>query len=662
MEILPGLVNQVCRVCLRLLCPCILIVSSVPLLAAALEAADLVDMSFEELANIEITSVTKRPERLSDAAASVYVISADDIRRSGVNSIPEALRLAPNIQVARANANTYAITSRGFNNAIGNKLLVLIDGRTVYTPLFSGVNWDMQHLMLEDIDRIEVISGPGATLWGANAVNGVINIITRSSGDTQGVLAAGSAGNMGYEGSFRYGGKWNDRAHYRVYATGFDRQDMKWLDGNELPDGWQHRQAGFRTDWDDESSEFTVQGDIYDGEIENVIPGQGSLNSLWIGDPTVSVSGMNLLGRWGRQLDNGSNFRIQGYYDQTQRDDPRTFRDREDTFDIELDHSISVGAKHSILWGGGYRYTRSDTRTYFHNGFPGFHSVFGLIPEDRNLKWFNVFVQDEVKLGAQTTLTLGMKAEHNVYTGFEFLPNVRIAWKPDNEKLLWASVSRAVRAPARYDRDFTWSVYFGNTPLLPLILGGPDFKSEVAEVVEAGYRSQVNERVSFSVTAFYSDYDNLRSGQPAPAVIENLMQGTTKGVEAWAAFQVTPNWRLNGGFSLLNEHFTLEPGSLDPDGATDAANDPEYSWNLRSSFNLGDKHELDVMLRRVGPLPAPRVPGYTAVDVRLGWRISSSLNLSLVIQNLNDEKHPEFFTDPQIEIGRSLSLKVGVSL
>jgi iron complex outermembrane receptor protein len=662
MDIVPGTVNQKCRMCLHALLHGFLLFSTAPLYATGLEGVDLAELSFEELANIEITSVSKRPERLLDAAASVFVISADDIRRSGVNSIPEALRLAPNLEVARVNANIYAITSRGFNNALGNKLLVLIDGRTVYTPLYSGVNWDMQNLMLEDVDRIEVISGPGATLWGANAVNGVINIITRSSEDTQGVLAAGSAGNMGYEGSFRYGGKWGDRAHFRVYATGFDRQDMKWLDGTELPDGWQHRQAGFRSDWSDEQSTFTAQGDIYDGEIENVIPGQGPLNSLLIGDSTVSVSGMNLLGRWGHQLDNGSNLRIQAYYDHTERDDPRLFGDREDTFDIQLDHALSVGEKQRILWGGGYRYTRSNTATHFNGEFSGIHSVFGLIPEDRNLKWFNLFVQDEVNLGEQTTLTVGIKAEHNIYTGFEFLPNLRLAWKPDNDKLLWGSLSRAVRAPARYDRDFTWSIYTGSTELLPVILGGPDFQSEVAEVLEVGYRSRLNDRVSFSVTAFYSDYDKLRSGQPAPAVIENLMEGTIKGIEGWGAIQITQNWRLNGGFTLLDEHFTLEPGSLDPDGATDAANDPEYSWNLRSSFNLSDKHELDVMLRCIGPLPAPEVPGYTALDVRLGWRVTPAVDLSLVVQNLNDEKHPEFFSDPQIEIGRSVSVKVRVSL
>ena len=620
-------------------------------LATPVTVAMFADMSLEELAEIEITSVSKRGERLQDAPAAIFVITHTDIRRSGASSLPEALRLAPNLDVARVSANSYAISARGFNNAIGNKLLVLIDGRTVYTPLFSGVNWDAQHVMLEDVERIEVISGPGATLWGANAVNGVINVITKRAGETQGGLLAVGKSNQGADGAMRYGGKIGD-GHYRIYGTGFNQDNSETANGTALRDGWRNRQAGFRTDWGTPLDGITVQGDAYDARKDGTS----------LGTPTLS--GANLLARLNRQLDATSQLSIQAYYDQTKRDDPASFRDQVDTVDLEVQHSFELNTTHKILWGGGTRYAWSDTQTH-RNDLPILQFLQEYRPASRSLQWHNLFVQDEISLSPELKLTVGLKAESNTYTGVEFLPGVRLAWKPDDKKLIWSSLSRAVRAPSRIDRDFFLSFYLpGGAPgpagdfVFPLINGGPNVRSEIADVFELGYRAQPSDRLSYSVTAYYSEYDHLRSGQPPPAVVQNMMEGTTYGVESWGTYQLTEDWRLSAGMKTFRARFRLKPGSLDPDGATDAGNDADLTWMLRSTLNLSSKHDFDVMVRRVAALPSPAVPAYTAVDMRLAWRITSDVELSLIAQNLLDSAHPEFGAPASwSEVGRRIGLK-----
>lgn len=610
-----------------------------------LKVAALADMSFEELANIEVTSVSKHAEKLSDAAASIFVITGDDIRRSGANSIPEALRLAPNLDVAQVNATTYAITARGFNNAIGNKLLVLIDGRSVYTPLFSGVNWEMQNVMLDDVDRIEVISGPGATLWGANAVNGVINIITKRAEDTQGGLVTASTGNRSSDGAIRYGGKLGDDGYYRVYGMGFGRGSTQ-QNGVSANDGWRNRQGGFRADWSAGADRFTVQGDSY----------QINLDGNAFGTPTRS--GSNLLTRWNRSLDDGASLEVQAYYDHTEHNDPTTFSDHEDTYDIQLQHSFPWSDSQRITWGGGSRYDRSDTRA---NYLGIAQALYEFIPAQKGLRWNNVFMQDEIALRPDLKLTLGLKAESNVYSGVDRLPTIRLAWKLSDNDLLWAAWSRAARAPARADRDFNFSLYVPNVIKIPFIRGGPNFQSEIARDIEVGYRAQPSTNFSYSITAFYTDYDNLRSGQPPPAFVQNMMNATTMGIESWANWQLMQSWRLSGGFTVMKERFTFDPGSTDPDGPTDAANDPALTWNLRSSFNLTPNHELDIMVRRVGALPSPAIPAYTAADLNATWKVSPKLDVSLSARNVFNQGHIEFSSSTSTlvanAIGRSIALK-----
>jgi iron complex outermembrane recepter protein len=622
--------------------------------AAELPAGNLADLDLEQLANIEVTSVTGKPERLSDAAASIYVITNEDIRRSGARTLPEALRLAPNLQVARSSASGYAISARGFNNDSGlaNKLLVMIDGRTVYSPLMSGVFWDQQDVMLEDVERIEVISGPGATLWGANAVNGVINVITRAAKDTQGGLATMGAGNRDMGAGFRYGGRVGANGNYRAYVKGFQQQNTERADGSAVPDGWDFGQAGFRTDWGDPQRRFTVQGDGYSGRSDpRPVGGR------------VEVSGINLLARWNERLSAGSDFQLQAYYDRTDRTDRVGFQGDVDTFDVEFRHAIPLGG-HKILWGGGYRRASDDVPDSLPiptGVLPGF--VISFVPPSRKLAWESIFVQDEIRLARGLELTAGVKLERNDYTGWENLPSLRLAWKPADNHLLWSAVSRAVRAPARLDRDFFFTLQLAPGVAIPFIGGGPTFESEVATVYEIGYRTQPARSLSVSLTAFQHDWDRLRSGQAPlpgqPALISNMIEGTTEGLEGWATWQATRSWRLFGGFTTLNKDLRLKPGSTDPTGPSALGNDPEGQWMLRSLLNLTDRHEFDVMARRIGALPEPAVPAYTAVDARLGWRASREIDVSLILQNIFEDRHAEFGATPgRSEFGRGAFVRL----
>jgi len=604
--------------------------------------SDLADLSLEELANLEITSVSRRAERLSDAPASVFVITGEDIRRSGATSIPEALRLAPNLEVARVDSRQYAISARGFNqpSAIANKLLVLIDGRTVYTPLFSGVFWDAQDTLLEDVDRIEVISGPGATLWGANAVNGVINVITRRAAETQGTLLAAGAGNLERGAAARQGGKLGEDGAFRVYGKVSDRDRTLRADGTSAHDSWDSGQAGFRADWGTAAGAFTLQGDAYRGTID-----QAS------GD--IRISGGNVLGRWARQLSGGDRVQVQAYFDNTEREIPGTFTERLNILDVEFQHALRLGSQHSVIWGGGYR--RADDHV-------SNTAAIAFLPADHNLRWGNLFVQDEIALrGDQLRLTLGTNAQSNPYTRTEFLPSARIAWKPDASRLVWSALSRAVRAPARLDRELFVP---GQPPFF--LAGGPDFRSEISKVLELGYRAQPSPRASYSVTLFHSVHDHLRSLEPGPAgalVIGNEMEGKTDGIEAWGSLQAAERWRLSAGLLALHQDLRLKPGSGDTMGVAAAGNDPKHQWNLRSSLDLPGRQEFDVMIRHVAPLPSPGVPGYTALDARYAWHFERGIELALIAQNLFDRSHPEFgAAATRSEIERGLFLKLRWSL
>jgi iron complex outermembrane receptor protein len=595
-------------------------------------ASDLADLSLEELADIKVTSVSRREERLVDAPASIYVITAADIRRSGATSLPEALRLAPTLQVARIDASQYAISARGFNNSIGNKLLVLVDGRTIYTPFFSGVFWDQQDVMLEDVERIEVISGPGATLWGANAVNGVINVITRAAGETQGALAVAGGSNAEAGFGARHGFALGD-GHARLYAKASQLQNTKTAVGASVPDGRDFLQAGFRADWRGGAGGFTLQGDLYDGKNEK----RGAI-------APIEMSGANVLARWTRVLAGGSDVAVQAYFDRTEHDDAFLFRPRSDIVDLQAQHGIPLGA-HKLLWGGGYRRANDEIR-------PGI--AFSFTPRSRGLDWANLFAQAEFRLSESVEFTIGSKLESNDYSGVEHLPSARLAVKTAENHLLWSAVSRAVRAPARLDHDIRFPA---NPPFF--ILGGDFFDSEVADVFEVGVRGQPARSLSYAVTAFAHQWDRLRSGQLPPAYVQNRMEGSTYGLEGWMSWQVLAAWRLSAGGTTLEKNLRVEPGSTDPVGPAALGNDPQFQWQLRSSHNLAPDHDFDLGVRRTGRLRTPAVPQYTAVDLRYAWRAHRTLELSATLTNATDPEHAEFNAAPgRSEIPRALYLKV----
>lgn len=599
---------------------------------------DFSRMSLEDLANIEISSVLKKPERLSDAAAAVFVISSEDIRRSGYTSIPEILRLAPNLQVARVDASQYAITARGFNSTTANKLQVLIDGRSVYTPLFSGVFWDVQDVLIEDIERIEVISGSGGTLWGSNAVDGVINIITRSSRDTQGALLSAGAGTTERGAAARYGGKLGEDTTFRLYAKGFDRDSTETQSGKDVHDSWNKQQIGFRLDSANAVDTFTLQGDAYDGSIDQSI------------NDNKSISGGNILGRWSRALADGGNIQLQAYYDKTRRDYPGTFSEDLDTYDIDAQHHFQWGERNDIVWGGGYRLMQDHVDNTVALAF---------LPGNRRLGLANIFAQDSIALNPSLKLTLGAKVEHNSYTGLEFQPNVRLAWKLNDKSLLWSAISRSVRTPSRIDTEFFVP---GSAPFL--LVGNPDFKSEKLTAYEIGYRAEPASNVSFSVSTFYNVYDDLRNIEPAPGgglpfVLGNNMKGDTYGVEMWANYRINDWWRLSAGYNYLRKDLSLKSGSADTTSLPSSETDPQHQFSLRSAMNLPHNVELDIALRTIGSLSSTSVPGYTALDARLGWLVNKNVEISLSGFNLLDDRHPEFGSLPErSEIERSVYGKI----
>jgi iron complex outermembrane receptor protein len=600
--------------------------------AAAQAPADarLFDLSLEELSNLQVTSVSGRPEAARGAAASIFVITGEDIRRSTATSLPEALRLAPNLQVARLNATQYAISARGFNNTIGNKLLVLVDGRTVYSPLFSGVFWDAQDVVLEDVERIEVISGPGATLWGANAVNGVINVITRSATDTQGVLASVVAGPSGTRTTARLGGRLDDRSAYRVYAMRSSREDTDSVAGVRRADATDREQVGFRFDRDDGGLRTTVQGDAYrsSGDVPSVI--------------APRYTGANLLARWRRQSADGTGWQLQTYADQARREEPLVFNDRTRTLDVEFRYSPGPIGIHRLLWGVGHREARSSAEQTAAVLFD---------PRTRDLRWTNAFLQDEMQVTEHLRVTAGVKLETNVYTGAEVLPSLRFAYDPTPTSTFWGALSRAVRAPARLDRDF----FFPARPPFA-IAGGPDFRSEVAVVTELGYRGQLLPNASWSVTAFHQAYDGLRAGRGGPTTIGNLAGGDVWGLEAWGNLDVTPSWRLSAGFVELRKSLRAAPDA-GPLSVENLGNDPKHQLMVRSLAALSPDVEADLTVRYVSALPFPAVSNYVTADLRLGWRISQSWHASLLAQDLGP-RHVEFEPVNASRFGRAVFARI----
>ncbi|MGB5541084.1 MAG: TonB-dependent receptor [Gammaproteobacteria bacterium] len=634
---------------------------------------DLTDMSLEALMNIEITSVRKRPQKKSEAAAAVFVIKQADLHRWGVTNIPDALRRVPGLQVARIDANKWAITARGFNSRFANKLLVLIDGRSVYTPLFTGVYWDANEVMLEDVERIEVIRGPGGSLWGANAVNGVINIITRSAADTQGTLVAAGAGNEedGFV-SLRHGATTADGRNYRVYGK-FHTVDTGAPIDIGLPqtaahDDSEFAQTGFRMDWVNANGDSqTLQGDVYDGHSDQQLLIATAPAAL---TDNATYNGGNLLYRWSQTRNPNSDYSLQAYYDYVHLDSATLYENRH-TLDIDFQHHFLAREHHELMWGLNYRFIHDNAETT---------RIFSLSPSRRDSSLLSAFVQDEIRLFQDRgRLTLGSKFEHNDFSGFEIQPNARFSWLTDAGHTLWGAVSRAVRTPARGEHDVSLTVLPPpNPPGLPplTVLGSEAFDSENLIAWELGYRFPFADRVSVDLAAFYNRYDRLRtvdiiSMPPSAfeAVFGNDLEGNTQGIEIDVHWQVRPGLDLHANYTRLEVDLDLINGSMDTQslGAEDAS--PTHQANLWLAADLGHNLQVDAGLRYVGKLDLdlsaaglPAIGQYLALDARIGWSPRPGMELSLAGQNLLDSRHPEFNPDfifsVPTEVERSIYGKV----
>ena len=593
-------------------------------------ANDVNQLSIEQLANVEITSVSKAPQALSSAAAAVYVISHDDVIRSGATSLPDVLRLAPNLEVMQTNPSSYEITARGFNGNSAaqnfpNKLLVLIDGRSVYTPLYSGVYWDMQDVLPENVERIEVVSGPGGTLWGANAVNGVINIITRKAGDTSGGILDLVAGDQYSSAALQYGGKLADNVDYRVYAKDFYQRALNASSGTNAHDGWARPQGGFRLDWSPGQDQLTLQGDIYGG------------SQAQLGAPHQLIAGGNLTAHWQHQLDEDSSLQLLTYYDETRRSAVNGGGFVLNTYDMELQHNFKLGGWNNIVWGIGERISHYDItdRVAVANSLLW-------NPGHRTLNLADIFAEDRIPLSDTVQLTVGLKLENDPYSGISPMPSGRLSWQFTASDLLWAGISRAVRSPTPFDTNVVEKL-----ATTTFLVGNPGFLPEQVTAYELGYRGQISDRLTLSVSAFENVYENLRSIEITPVTLlplvwGNKMQGNVHGVEVWGNYQAADWWRLSAGVNVQHEDLEFAAGASKLLGLAQAGDDPHHQASLRSSMNLPDDLNLDVDLRYVGALPDPAVPEYVEANARLGWRVSDQLDLSLSGFNLLHGQHLEY--------------------
>ena len=627
-------------------------------------------LSIEELMDIEVTSVSRAPETLSAAAAAVSVVTNQDIQRSGATTIPEALRGIPGLHVARRNSNSWAVSSRAFSSINSEKLLVLSDTRSIYTPLFSGVQWDVQDYLMEDIERIEVIRGPGASLWGSNAVNGVINITTRHARNTQGTLLSATVGTL-ERGSVagRYGGTLGESGFFRVFGQYSDR-DSTFKPGATTSDDWRIAHAGFRADWDASSSDaLTVQGDVYRANVGQIGP---AINLIGLPAPAgnleVHASGGNVLGRWRRQLGGGSELQLRAYFDSTRRNDPG-FRDELDTFDLELQHRYLSFARHEIVWGLNYRYTDNTNHG---------KGVFALAPADSRDQLIGGFAQDQFAISDALRLTVGTKLEHNDFSGVEIQPSVRLAWDVARGHNVWAAVSRAVRVPTRLERDIAIEITPRGSNPRGVLSGSDEFDAEELLAYELGYRWQPLEVIALDLAVFHNRYEGLASlefGTPTldpatsvitvPIVNRNLTDATSQGAELLATFSPLSNWRLVASYAYIYLDMQPHGGDLNRGAFLEGAT-PRQQFSLRSMLDLPGGLQLDAQFRHSAELErlpeivsGAGIDGYSELDLRLAWQASEQVELSLVGQNLLHDHHTEFGSlNTRGEIERSVYGKI----
>jgi iron complex outermembrane receptor protein len=554
--------------------------------------------------------------------------------------LPEALRLASNLHVAQTDAGQWSVSARGFTSSTGNKLLVLIDGRSVYSPLFAGMFWDIQDVNLEDVERIEVISGPGGTMWGANAVNGVINIITKSAKETRGFFAEGVAGTeLRGLATMRYGAQIANNVNFRVYGKYSTRDESVFEDGQDANNDWNQGQGGFRLGWEPTEKDLvSVMGDYYQSEMNVTGPG----------NRVTETKGGNLLTRWTHTISENSDIKVQVYYDRVHRRSTNSYNDILNTYDFDYQHRFPWGKRNDIIWGAGYRMVQDDFES----------TAIPFLPQERSLPTYSVFIQDEVAIVPDKVhITIGTKALHNYYTEFEFQPSARLSWKiPRYQQFVWAAISRAVRTPSRIDRDL----------VLPGQIEGSDFQSETLIAYELGYRTAPYSGLSFSAAAYFNDYDKIRSVESVnpptrfPAIISNGQQAEGYGIELTADWQVLEHWRLRVGYTELRTNVWRKPGSTDTSGGSAEADDPKRIVTLRSAFDISERIHFYPSFRYVSQIEAPmNVPAYIELDARLAWDVSTKFELSIAGQNLLHDHHPEFgVAGNRNEVQRNIYAKI----
>ena len=619
--------------------------------------ADLSTLDLEELARVKVTSAARRPETLGKTSAAITLISHEDIRRSGAANLPEALRLLPGLAVFQAGTRDWAVSARGFHQQSSNKMLVLIDGRVIYSPIFAGVFWEMQRVLLEDVDRIELIRGPGAALWGANAVNGVINVVTHRAGETAGGFAAATAGtNDQAQVDLRYGGSMGQRAAVRAYALASTEGGSDRPAGGSSEDDWKFGQGGFRADFDQGDNFFTVQGDGYvgGGGQQLVLPAPAPPFASVVRED-LDGHGGNVLGRWSRRISSRSNFALQAYADYAVRRQPSQFgRIGVTTIDFDFQHQFGLGTRHDILWGLGYRFLSDEVSGAFPVTFD---------PSKRDINLVTGFVQDEVAvIDERLALNLGAKFEHNSYTGFELQPTVRLLWTPSLNTTVWGAVSRAVRTPSRIDSDLRLVANVLDAPPITRIeaYGSDTLEAEALVAYEAGYRVVPVARLSLDVSAYYHDYDRLRSLAPGPPVLDgsvvvvpfvvgNNAHARSYGGTASATVRVSTRWGIRASYTYLNMTADVDEGAL-PGTIADVnpGLNPSHQLSVWSSLDLPGNVELDVMGRYTSQLEGTEAAGdevdqYVQADARLGLALAPRVRLDLIGWNLLSRRRIEFF-------------------